>query len=106
MAFNLIYTEKAKTTINDLRTDAKTARTSRQKELYKLINKCLRLLSDNPRHPGLQTHEYSGLDNPYNSNQKVLEAYVQNNTPNAYRVFWCYGPQRNEITIIAITPHP
>jgi hypothetical protein len=24
----------------------------------------------------------------------------------AYRLFWCYGPGRNQITIIAITPHP
>jgi 3'-phosphoadenosine 5'-phosphosulfate sulfotransferase len=45
--------------------------------------------------------------------KKVFEAYVQQNTPGAYRVFWYYGPdevdksgKRPVITIIAITPHP
>ena len=31
---------------------------------------------------------------------------AKNKTPGAYRVFWCYGPNTGEITIIAITPHP
>jgi hypothetical protein len=29
-----------------------------------------------------------------------------NRTPNADRVFWCYGPDKGDITMIAITPHP
>ncbi len=60
----------------------------------------------NPRHPGLKTHEYNSIENPYDPDTKVFEAYVQNRTPGAYRVFWCYGPRKSEITIIAITPHP
>jgi hypothetical protein len=36
----------------------------------------------------------------------VLESYLQNRTPGAYRVIWCYGPQQVQITIVAITPHP
>jgi hypothetical protein len=36
----------------------------------------------------------------------VFESYVQNRTPGAYRVFWCYGPEQGQITIVAITPHP
>jgi hypothetical protein len=31
---------------------------------------------------------------------------TQNRTPGAYRVFWCYGPDQKQITILAITPHP
>ena len=31
---------------------------------------------------------------------------VQNRTPGALRIFWCYGPKQGEITIFAITPHP
>jgi len=38
--------------------------------------------------------------------EKVFEAYVQNKTPGAYRLFWCYGPDKGQITLIAITPHP
>lgn len=31
---------------------------------------------------------------------------AQNKTPGADRIFWCYGPEKGEMTIIAITPHP
>lgn len=74
--------------------------------LFKQVHKTLDLLRTNPRHPGLQTHEYDSIENPYDKKQKVFEAYAQNQTPGAYRVFWCYGPGKHEITIIAITPHP
>ncbi len=74
--------------------------------LFRQVEKCVRLLRADPRHPGLRTHEYSSIENPFDSWQKVFEAYAQNQTPGAYRVFWCYGPGDREITIIAITPHP
>jgi hypothetical protein len=57
-------------------------------------------------HPGLNTHEYDSIANPFDDKKKVFEAYAQNNTPGAYRVFWCYGPGTKEITIVAITAHP
>ena len=69
----------------------------------KAIDKTLKFLS-NPRHPGLQTHEFTSLKGPHN--EKVFEAYAQQNTPAAYRVFWHYGPGKNEITVIAFTAHP
>ena len=68
--------------------------------------KTLGYLQTNPRHPSLNTHPYFSIDNPFDSEKKVFEAYAQNRTPGAYRVFWCYGPAKAEITIIAITPHP
>ena len=70
----------------------------------KKVRKTLGLLQSNPRHPGLHTHPYSGLEGP--AQEKVFEAYVENNTPSAYRVFWYYGPGAHTITIVAITPHP
>ena len=106
MNFELVYTEKAEVTLLDLRAKAKGSGNSKQKGLYKQIHKCLKYLSQNPKHPSLNTHEYSSLTNPYNPKQKVFEAYAQNNTPGAYRIFWCYGPEKDQITIIAITPHP
>ncbi|MCH2547738.1 MAG: hypothetical protein MK052_09040 [Alphaproteobacteria bacterium] len=43
----------------------------------------------------------------FGSNSKeVFEAYAENKTPGAYRIFWFYGPDKKEITIVAITPHP
>ena len=74
--------------------------------ICKQIKKCLGLLQTNPKHPSLKTHVYDSIDNPFDLKEKVFEAYAQNNSPCAYRVFWCYGPEKKQITIIAITPHP
>ena len=79
--------------------------------LNKQVLKTLGLLELNPRHPGLQTHEYSSLAGA--NSERVWEAYAQNNTPGAYRVFFHYGPDEGAgkkripvLTIVAITPHP
>lgn len=106
MNFTLFYEPIAETMLLYLRERAKKSSPhSRQFGLYKQIIKTLQLLKTNPRHPALQTHEYSSLENLFNSKEKVFEAYAQNNTPSAYRVFWCYGLEKKQITIIAITPH-
>ena len=81
-------------------------KSSRQEGLYDQVVKCLSLLESNPRHPGLQTHVFTSIEHPFKAGEKVFEAYAQNRTPSAYRVFWCYGPGRGEIRIIAITSHP
>ena len=72
--------------------------------LYKQIGKALKLLSNNPRHPGLQSHEINALTARYG--MKVWESYLENNTPGAKRVFWVYGPKQGDITIIGLEPHP
>ena len=77
-----------------------------EKGLVKQIKKTLGYLQTNPRHPSLHAHPYDSIAHPFNPKEKVFEAYAQNDTPSAYRVFWCYGPQKKQITIIAITPHP
>ena len=82
------------------------AKPSKVEGLYKQVAKCIALLRENPRHPGLNTHAYLSLENPYGPAGKVFEAYAQHRTPNAYRVFWCYGPAKGDITILAITGHP
>ncbi|MFN7812424.1 MAG: hypothetical protein ACK5SI_07155 [Planctomycetia bacterium] len=82
------------------------AKSSRDEGLFKQVHKCVSLLAENPRHPGLHTHEYHSLAHPFHPQEKVFEAYGQNRTPGAYRVFWCYGPKPGEITVIAVTPHP
>ena len=84
----------------------KKTKSSKQEGLFKQVAKSVSLLGENPRHGSLNTHEYDSLDHPYDEDGKVFEAYAQNNTPGAYRVFWCYGPEQGDITIIAITPHP
>ena len=80
--------------------------------LVKQVKKALGYLQTNPKHPSLNTHTYDSLVNPMDPKAKVFEAYVQNKTPGAYRVFFIYGSAKKPptkgriITIIAITPHP
>jgi hypothetical protein len=81
------------------------AKPGNEKGLFKQVHKCLSLLAENPRHPGLRTHVFVSCTHPFDANQKVFVAYAQNRTPAAYRVFWCYGPGVKEMTVIAITPH-
>ena len=78
--------------------------TKAEEKLYWRVGKALALLSRDPRHPGLHSHEISSLSARYG--QKVWESYLENRTPAAGRLFWTYGPERGEITIIAIEPHP
>ena len=75
------------------------------------IKKTLGYLEVNPRHPSLHTHEFTSLKG--SRGEKIFEAYAQNKTPGAYRIFWHYGPdivsekkRTAVITIIAIIPHP
>ena len=75
-----------------------------KKNILKAVRKTLGLIETNLRHPSLNTHEFTSLKGP--NGEKVFEAYVQQRTPVAYRIFWYYGPGRNQITIVAITPHP
>ena len=53
---------------------------------------------------GLSTHEYTSVTGP--NGEKIFEAYVENKTPNAYRVIWYYGPSKGDITVLTVIPHP
>lgn len=98
--FEILFTQTAGAELERLESSSGT------KGLVKQIKKSLGYLATNPKHPSLQTHSYGSIPHPYDSKQKVFEAYAQNNTPSAYRLFWCYGPNKKQITVIAITPHP
>lgn len=98
--FQLRFTQAANDQLTSLEGDAS------KKGLVKQIKKALGFLQANPKHPSLNTHPYDSIEHPFNPGEKVFEAYAQNNTPSAYRIFWCYGPDKKQITIIAITPHP
>lgn len=116
MVFRLIWTVRGQADYERIRQGAvaslearkadRTRKASKAEGLFKQVFSCVQKLSNNPKHPGLQTHKFQSMQHPYDKTQPVFEAYVQNRTPGAYRLFWCYGPKQNEITIIAITPHP
>ena len=72
--------------------------------IFKKVGKALKQLAEDPRHPGLNSHEISSLSK--REGFKVWESYLQNNTPAAGRIFWAYGPERGDITIMGLEPHP
>ena len=98
MAFELLFTERAAGQLDALESDDGLAKR------LKAVKKALGMLEANPRHPGLNTHKFVSLKGP--GGEEVFEAYAENKTPVAWRIFWMYGPDRNQITILAITPHP
>jgi hypothetical protein len=72
---------------------------------FKKLVKLLALLSQNPRHPGLQSHEIKVLSSKYGV--KIFESYLENNTPSAGRVFWFYDENvKGQIVFAGIEPHP
>ena len=75
-----------------------------EEKLYRQMGKAMKLLSVDPRHPGLQSHEITSLSQRYGT--KVWESYLENNTPSAGRIFWVFGPNSSQITIIGLEPHP
>lgn len=74
-----------------------------EKELFNKLSKSIRFLSNNPRHPGLRTHQIKALSRRYNL--KIWQSYLDQGD-RARRIFWTYGPNRKEITILGIEPHP
>ncbi len=98
MKFKLLFTIQASDDLDHLLSDP-----ALNKRL-KAVRKALGYLENNPKHPSLNTHKYSSLKGP--TGEEVFEAYAENKTPAAYRIFWYYGPDKKQITIVAITPHP
>jgi len=96
--FHLKFTEVAEHALAALKADAALMKR------HKAVLTSLAYLETNPKHPSLHTHEFTSKKGP--NKEKVFEAYAQNKTPGAFRIFFFYGPAGDEITILAITAHP
>ena len=96
-SFELFYLEATQDQIKEIEKDRS------RRGLIKQLKKALRHLSENPSHPGLKSHPMKNFDEIYGT--KVFSSYVQNNTPQAHRILWSYGPKAQQITILAVVPH-
>ena len=97
MRFDIYFTEQAEEEYSHIKFNPL------YKGLHKQIKKTLIYLSENPRHKSLNTHKHYEKSKEYDF--EVFEAYAQNNTPGAYRIFFCYLKNKS-ITILTISPHP
>jgi hypothetical protein len=90
---------------NDLTGRKLQGRLDKHREMFfKKLAKTLGFLGQNPRHPGLASHEIDDLTRQHGI--KIFQSYLENNTPAAGRLFWAYGPEQGDITVLAIEPHP
>jgi len=90
---------------NDLSTRKQAGEVDKAEEkFFKKWVKALAYLSVNPRHNSLASHEIEDLTRKHGI--KIFQSYLENKTPAAGRMFWAYGPDKGDITILAIEPHP
>ncbi|TVP76784.1 MAG: hypothetical protein EA353_11550 [Puniceicoccaceae bacterium] len=103
--FTIYYDGEAETLIEELSAKARAEELNRdEKDLYRKIRKALQYLETNPRHPGLSSHEIDVLTEKYGV--RIWESYLENKKAGARRMFWIYGPETKEITIVGIEKHP
>ena len=90
---------------NDLSSRKQNGNLEKEEEkFFKKLVKTLGFLASNPKHNSLATHEIADLSRKYG--RKMFQSYLENNTPAAGRLFWTYGPEKGDITVLAIEPHP
>lgn len=70
----------------------------------KKVARTIEQLAVDPRHPGLRSHRYVGMDDVFGA--PIWESYVENRTPSAWRIWWFFGPGAEEITVVDLGPHP
>jgi hypothetical protein len=75
-----------------------------EEKFFKKFVKALGYLAADPRHNSLSSHEISDLSRKHGL--KIFQSYLENNTPGAGRIFWTYGPDAQDITVLAVEPHP
>jgi hypothetical protein len=96
--FTLVHGPNAVAAMSRLRGDPAQAKRLRA------VEKALGTMQVNLRHPALNTHKYEGIQCPHK--RDMFEAYAENNTPGAYRIFFCYDPEPGTLLILDIAPHP
>ena len=75
-----------------------------EEKFFRKLVKALGYLAENPRHNSLASHEIDDLTRKYGL--RIFQSYLENRTPAAGRIFWAYGPEKGDITVLAVEPHP
>lgn len=99
MANRLRYYPDAAASLQRLTADAGLAKQR------KAVLKALGLMEKDLRSRSLKTHKVKGVKCPHKSD--LFEAYAQNRTSGAWRIFWCHDPaDKTILCIVDICPHP
>ncbi|MPZ79336.1 MAG: hypothetical protein GEV28_02655 [Actinophytocola sp.] len=97
--FELLFSDEANKVLDDLEAKNQYAPKLRK------VNKALDLLEQaGPSYPGLRSHAYHSVPGP--DGATLWESYVENKTPSAWRIWWIYGPDDGQLSVVTIGPHP
>ena len=92
-----------------LTTEARAARDELKRtneKKWKKVNKALKFLETNPHHPGLHAHKWPNLKGKAPDGGDYWNAYVENDTPSAWRIFFYYPrDDPGAIYVTTIEPH-
>ena len=89
MHFKLLFTDEANADMDRIE------KNKTHLKRLKSVRKTLAYLETNPRHPSLNTHKYTSIKGA--NSEEIFEAYAENKTPRAYRIFWHYGPKKRKL---------
>jgi hypothetical protein len=90
---------------NDISSRKQEGKLGKEEEnFFKKWVKALGYLSVDPRHNSLASHEINDLTRKYGF--KIFQSYLENKTPAAGRMFWAYGPEKGDITVLAVGTAP
>lgn len=79
---------------------------AQDRKKWKKVNKALQFLQNNPAHPGLAAHKWDTLKGRAPDGGDIWTAYVENNTPRAWRIFYFYDSRDpGLIYVTSIEPH-
>ena len=71
---------------------------------FRKLVKVVGFLAVNPRHNSLSTHEIDELSRLHGV--KIFKAILKIGRRPRGGCFWAYGPNKGEITVLALEPHP
>lgn len=95
--YRVTFTENVASTVDDL--------ANRDRAKHKKVLKAFTLLRDHgPHYPGLRSHMYKTARGV--NGRPIWQSYIENSTPGAWRMWWHYGPEADQITIISVGKHP
>ena len=95
--FKLLFTPEAGEVLDDLEASGPEVK-------LRKVRRAMAKLETDPRHPGLRSHKYVSVPGP--NDAPLWESYVENQAPSAWRIWWAYGPENGQITVVTIGPHP
>lgn len=94
--FELVITAKVEKAMRSVKSDKRRSR--------RIATTLAHLADEGPEYPSLQSHRFDALDKEIG--ETVWESWVESAVQDAWRVWWYFGPEKGQITVFLLGPHP